>query len=175
VTDPPRDADATRRALDARDRDAAGRPLNARARDPKTGRPLGRASRRAQLAEQDAATALPPEDALAEAERLVLDGRPFFAHEVLEGPWHLAEPALRDFWQGLAQVAVGLTHVQRGNPVGAVTLLRRGAERLGAYDEGTYGVAVTRVVADATALANRVERDGLDAVTEASLRIAFRG
>ena len=36
----------------------------------------------------------------------------------------------RLLWQGLAQVCVGLTHLQRGNPVGGARLLRRGADRL---------------------------------------------
>jgi hypothetical protein len=33
-------------------------------------------------------------------------------------------------WQGLAQLAVGITHVQRGNVKGAITLLRRASARL---------------------------------------------
>ena len=33
-------------------------------------------------------------------------------------------------WQGLAQLCVGITHLQRGNTEGAVTLLRRGAGNL---------------------------------------------
>ena len=39
-------------------------------------------------------------------------------------------PHERDLWQGLAQLAVGLTHLARGNRTGAVTLLRRGAGRI---------------------------------------------
>ncbi len=112
-----------------RERDQDGRPLNARPRDA-TGRPLARGSQpswRERLAAQDAESALPPEEAIRVAEQLVLDGQPFYAHEVLEGPWHVAEAAERDFWQGLAQVAVGLTHVQRGNATGATALLRRPA------------------------------------------------
>ncbi len=41
--------------------------------------------------------------------------------------------AERDLWQGLAQLAVGLTHALRGNARGAVTLLRRGGARLAGY------------------------------------------
>jgi hypothetical protein len=99
-----------------RDRNAEGRAENARPRDA-TGKPLARdagPSWRERLRAGDEARALPKDEALAEAERLILTGQPFYAHEVLEGPWHLAEPPERAFWQGLAQVAVGLTHVQRG-------------------------------------------------------------
>jgi len=142
-----------------RDRNAAGRPENARPRDA-TGKPLPRdagPSWRERLRAADEARALPKHEAIAEAERLVLTGQPFYAHEVLEGPWHLAEPAERAFWQGLAQVAVGLTHAQRGNLTGARSLLRSGADKLAAYDDGHEGVAVSRVVAAARDLAERVE------------------
>jgi hypothetical protein len=159
---------------DARDRDALGRPLNSRDRDPRTGAPLPRTGRRAQLAESDARAALAPQDALVEAERLILDGRPFFAHEVLEGPWHLAEPPLRQLWQGLAQVAVGLTHIQRGNATGAVALLRSGADKLQGYPEGTCGVAVWAVVGAAVDIAGRVETSGLASVDDKDLRIRLR-
>jgi predicted metal-dependent hydrolase len=71
-----------------------------------------------------------PQAALELAQRLLDDGRPFYAHDVLEAAWKGAPLPERDLWQGLAQVCVGLTHVQRGNPGGAARLLRRGAGRL---------------------------------------------
>ena len=159
-----------------RDRGADGRPENARPRDA-TGKPLPRdagPSWRERLRAADEARALPKAEAIVEAERLVLTGQPFYAHEVLEGPWHLAEPAERAFWQGLAQVAVGLTHVQRGNAVGARSLLRSGAEKLAPYADGHEGVAVPRVVAAALALADRVEADGVESLGADDLRVAFR-
>ena len=76
---------------------------------------------------------LPPAEALALAQRLLDEGRPFHAHEVLEASWKQAPAAERELWRGLAQVAVGLTHVQRGNGRGAVALLRRGAVRVSGY------------------------------------------
>lgn len=86
---------------------------------------------------------LPPAQSLAEAQRLLDEGLPFHAHEVLEGTWKAAPPAERDLWQGLAQLAVGLTHAARGNPTGAATLLRRGARRLRPYaGDEPYAVAV---------------------------------
>lgn len=75
-------------------------------------------------------TALPPEDALDLAQALLDDGRAFFAHEVLEARWKACPTEERDYWQGLAQLCVGVTHLQRGNVEGAVTLLRRGASHL---------------------------------------------
>lgn len=68
--------------------------------------------------------------ALADAAAYLRAGRPFAAHEVLEGRWKSGPAGERTLWQGLAQLAVGLTHAARGNPVGAERLLARGAGRL---------------------------------------------
>lgn len=82
--------------------------------------------------------ALPAYDALALAQALLDEGRAFAAHEVLEASWKAAVPAERDLWQGLAQLCVGVTHLQRGNLVGAARLLRRAAGRLPARPP--YGI-----------------------------------
>ncbi len=75
-------------------------------------------------------------EAAALADRLLRDGRPFHAHEVLEAAWKSGPAGERDLWQGLAQIAVGLTHARRGNARGAVALLTRGAERVRGYQAG---------------------------------------
>lgn len=100
--------------------------------------------------------ALPPHDAVALARSLVAEGRAFSAHEVLEASWKAAPDAERALWQGLAQVCVGLTHLQRGNAVGAARLLRRGADRLDGR-QPAYGADVPRVRAEALRLADQVE------------------
>ncbi|HEU0104346.1 MAG TPA: DUF309 domain-containing protein [Mycobacteriales bacterium] len=82
--------------------------------------------------------AFPPYEALARAQALLDEGRAFGAHEVLEASWKAAPAAERDLWQGLAQLCVGLTHLQRGNLVGAARLLRRAAGRLPA--DPPYGI-----------------------------------
>ena len=74
--------------------------------------------------------ALPPGQALVAARALLAAGRAFGAHEIFEAVWKACPATERDLWQGLAQVCVGLTHLQRGNAVGAQTLLRRGAGHL---------------------------------------------
>src|SRR5918996_2264841 len=131
-----------------RDRDAAGRPRQARPRDA-LGRPLPYGAEGVEPVSEEP---LPPEQTLAEARRLVRDGRPFAAHEVLEARWKAGPSEERDLWQGLAQLCVGLTHAARGNQVGAERLLDRGAARLAAYDAGggpTYGLDLTAVIAGA--------------------------
>jgi hypothetical protein len=84
------------------------------------------------------------------ARTLVEAGRPFAAHEIFEACWKAGPEAERDLWQGLAQICVGLTHGARGNGVGALRLLDRGATRLEAYIAGagpTYGLDLTAIVA----------------------------
>ena len=123
--------------------------------------------------------ALAAPDAARLADELLRAGRPFHAHEVLEASWKSAPPHERDLWQGLAQVAVGLTHAHRGNARGAVTLLRRGADRVRAY-QGTaesaaegrrpYGIDIVAVLAACDDLAARIERRGLAEIQASDLR-----
>jgi predicted metal-dependent hydrolase len=93
-------------------------------------------------------------ESLVEAQRLLDLGRPFHAHEVLEGTWKAAPHDERDLWQGLAQLAVGLTHLARGNRTGAVTLLRRGAARIASYDDQPYDIDVPALVSFARGTAD---------------------
>lgn len=124
-----------------RDRNEEGRAKNARPRD-RLGRPLPHGSPGGVPTMPDDLE-LPPLESLAEAQRLLDDGMPFHAHEVLEGTWKAAPEHERDLWQGLAQLCVGLTHVLRGNPKGARTLLERGTRRIGRYAAAPpYGIDV---------------------------------
>lgn len=136
-----------------RDRDVSGRARNNRPRDG-LGRPLPRGATGVERVPED--LVLPPVESLAEAQRLLDAGAPFHAHEVLEGTWKAAPEAERDLWQGLAQLAVGLTHRARGNAVGAARLLQRGAARVARYaDAPPYGIDVDGLVTAARALADQ--------------------
>jgi hypothetical protein len=154
-----------------RDRDASGRARNARPRDT-LGRPLARSADGQQAARDD--PALPPTPALAVAQDLLDAGRPFHAHEVLEAAWKAAPAAERDLWQGLAQIAVGLTHALRGNARGAAALLRRGADRLDGYvgpAPRPHDIDVDGVQRAVRELADRVEASGLASVDITAWRI----
>jgi hypothetical protein len=141
-----------------RDRDPAGRARNNRPRDG-LGRPLPHDAQGVERVPDD--LVLPPEESLVEAQRLIDAGRPFHAHEVLEGTWKAAPEGERDLWQGLAQLAVGLTHRARGNRNGASTLLHRGAARIEPYAGAPpYGIDVAGLVATARALAAEPPVDG---------------
>jgi hypothetical protein len=141
-TPPPRDRDSRGRALNARPRDGLGRPL-----------PHGSAG----VERVPEGLVLPPLESLVEAQRLLDLGRPFHAHEVLEGTWKAAPHHERDLWQGLAQLAVGLTHLARGNRTGAATLLRRGAARIASYADRPYDIDVPTLVSYARGTADALE------------------
>ena len=140
----------------SRDRDAAGRARNARPRDG-LGRPLPRGTVGVPTTPED--IVLSPAESLEEAQRLLAAGRPFHAHEVLEGVWKASGDDTRELWKGLAQLAVGITHVRRGNELGAVRLLTRAADRIEPYAAAApHGVAVAALTTWARGLAERIER-----------------
>lgn len=117
-----------------RDRDERGRARNARPRD-RLGRPLSR--EQAGIAPWRVDTTLTASDSLTAAQSRLDRGWPFQAHEVLEEAWKSAPEPERALWQGLAQLAVGVTHAARGNPRGAAALLRRGRDAIEPYRDTT--------------------------------------
>jgi len=173
-----------------RDRDLAGRPRNARPRDG-LGRPVDRAGAAVSGSERiPDDLVISGNEAAVLADQLLRDGRPFHAHEVLEAAWKSGPAEERDLWQGLAQIAVGLTHARRGNARGAVALLRRGAERVRAHQAGggdqdeagarqagrpasPFGMNIASFLAASDDLAARIERDGLDGIPPADLSPAL--
>lgn len=161
-------------ASQPRDRDQAGRPRNARPRD-ELGRPLPRTAASDALSIPEDLTVTPAEAAELGGSLLAQD-RPFHAHEVFEAAWKSAPGPERGLWRGLAQIAVGLTHARRGNARGAVALLTRGARKVSEYpgDPRAYGIDADYVTTAAAGIAARIERDGLEAVPAAALRLALR-
>lgn len=154
-----------------RDRDDSGRPHSSRPRDT-LGRPLPRGSAGVPGIPDD--LDLPPDRTLAYAQDLLDRGRAFNAHEVLEAAWKNGPDDERMLWQGLAQLAVGITHVQRGNPTGAVSLLRRAAARLrGTVTPQPHGIDVAGLVRFADALAGDLESG--QAIGAERLRLQLRG
>jgi predicted metal-dependent hydrolase len=59
----------------------------------------------------------------------------FAAHEHWETVWLGAEEPEKTFLQGLIQVAAAFHHLQRGNPRGTCSLLKRAQARLERYPE----------------------------------------
>jgi hypothetical protein len=130
--------------------------------------------------------AFTPAEAVRLAQRLIDDGRPFHAHEVLEATWKSSPAGERALWKGLAQIAVGLTHARRGNSRGAVTLLRRGAAAVASYaaEQGPAagaarsqpaGLDLEAILSASNNLADLIAARGLDAVPAGDLMIRLSG
>lgn len=162
-----RDRDSEGRAHSARSRDAYGRPL-----------PRGAAGEPTVSDEQAAELARDPTAALAEAQRLLDTDHPFHAHEVLEAVWKSAPDQERQLWRGLAQLAVGLTHLRRGNPVGARALLSRAADHVAEYAdddpaaEPLYGLDLPVIVTDVRTLITRIDDQDTDVSTARLVLVA---
>jgi hypothetical protein len=149
-------------AYPERDRNAEGRPENARPRD-RFGAPLPRDAldEMAHAEEPDDVVASTAE-ALERAISLWDEERFFEAHEFLEFIWKHADvdPADREFWKGVTQVAVGCCHTQRGNTAGSVTLLERAAGYLDGYPDTHHGIDRQVLAGAAIDLAGRVRVEG---------------
>ncbi|HEU5065465.1 MAG TPA: DUF309 domain-containing protein [Gaiellaceae bacterium] len=78
-------------------------------------------------------------------------GEYFAAHEALEDAWRAAEPAEKDFFQGLVHVVVAWYQAGRGNEVGCRRQLEKAARRLGPFAPEHRGV-------DVAGLLDQVER-----------------
>ncbi|MFI8193536.1 DUF309 domain-containing protein [Streptomyces sp. NPDC085946] len=154
------DSSSTGGPAGARDRDDEGRARNARPRDG-LGRPLPYGAEG--VPRQPEGVVRAPEQTVAEAQRLLDEGKPFHAHEVFEDAWKAGPERERELWRGLAQLAVGLTHAARGNATGGARLLRRGAGAVEAWAAGPagqdrpYGIGLAEVAAWARELARDVE------------------
>ena len=139
-TTPPRDRNQDGAPEQARPRDSLGRPL-----------PYGRSG----------APPLPdplptdPEMAVGLAQQLLDRELPFQAHEVLVELWKSCPEAVRIGWQGLAQLAVAITHDSRGNRRGAQLLLNKAAINLDAGLPALPAVIDQDVILDWLASAQR--------------------
>ena len=154
----------------ARDRDDSGRPRSTRPRDA-LGRPLPYGSEGVARIPDD--LELSADETLVYAQDLLDRGQAFSAHEVLEAAWKNGPEHERALWQGLAQLAVGITHVQRGNRTGAAALLRRASGRLALVGRpAPYGVDVVRLADVAATLADDIEN--AEDIAPARLRIHLR-
>jgi uncharacterized protein len=73
---------------------------------------------------------------------LARGGEYFEAHEALEDAWRAADPAEKDFFQGLVHVVVAWYQAGRGNRPGCERQLEQAARRPGPFAPGHQGVNV---------------------------------
>jgi len=73
-------------------------------------------------------------------------GEYFAAHEALEDAWRAAEPAEKDFFQGLVHVVVAWYQAGRGNRTGFERQLEKAARRLGPFAPAHRAVDVAAIL-----------------------------
>jgi len=84
----------------------------------------------------------------------------FLAHEHWEGVWLQAQEPEKTFLQALIQTAAGFHHLQRGNRIGAASLLRSALRRLEPYEATFGGVKVGMLRGELEAWGRVLEADG---------------
>jgi uncharacterized protein len=89
-------------------------------------------------------------------------GAYFEAHEALEDAWRAAEPAEKDFFQGLVHVTVAWYQAGRENRVGCERQLAKAARRLTPFAPVHRDLDLDAVLAQVRAAAARVENGSLD-------------
>jgi predicted metal-dependent hydrolase len=92
---------------------------------------------------------------------LIRAGEFFAAHEDLEDAWRAAEPAERDFLQGLVHVAVAWYQAGRGNRVGCERQLEKARRRLTPYGPAHLGVDIATLLVQLEAAGKTVEAGSL--------------
>ena len=87
-------------------------------------------------------------------------GQWFECHETVEDLWIGSEGEIRDFYQGLIQLAVALHHWRNGNFGGALSLLKGGMSYLGHVADRCQWVDVAGLIADADRIKAELEQLG---------------
>ena len=86
----------------------------------------------------------------------------FAAHETLEDAWRAADPAEKDFFQGLVHVAVAWYQAGRGNRVGCERQLEKAARRLSRFAPEHRGVDVAAYLRAVAGARETVARGSLE-------------
>lgn len=102
------------------------------------------------------------DDLLRDGLERIRRGEYFEAHESLEDAWRAAEPAEKDFFQGLVHVAVAWHHAGRGNRPGCERQLAKAARRLGPFAPEHRGVDVEAILGSVGQAERQVAAGSLD-------------
>jgi predicted metal-dependent hydrolase/8-oxo-dGTP pyrophosphatase MutT (NUDIX family) len=94
--------------------------------------------------------------------RQIERGEYFEAHESLEDVWRAAEPAEKDFFQGLVHVAVAWYQASRGNRVGCERQLEKAARRLAPFAPEHRGLNLEILLRSVQRASERVASGSLE-------------
>ncbi len=90
----------------------------------------------------------------------------FECHETVEDLWIGSEGEVKDFYQGIIQIAVALHHWRNGNFGGALSLLKGGANYLRHVAAPCQWVDVAVLIADAGRMRDALEALGKERMAE---------
>lgn len=79
-------------------------------------------------------------------------------HDTLEAVWLQCDPADKNFYQGILQIAVAHYHLSNHNWQGCVTLLGEGIRRLKAFRPSYYGVNTEGLLQESSVLLTTLQR-----------------
>ena len=99
-------------------------------------------------------------------------GEYFEQHETLELLWRAERRDIRRLYQGILQIGVAFHHLRRLNHHGTVYMLTRGSNYLAPFAPRCQGVNVDRLLTDAAAALEEVQRLGPGRLDEFDWRLA---
>lgn len=98
-------------------------------------------------------------------------GQFYACHDTLEALWIEATPPLKNFYQGILQIAVACYHLENHNWRGAVILLGEGIARLQLYLPVYASTDVAQLVSQSAKLLSDLQQAGPDRVVEFAQRL----
>lgn len=93
-------------------------------------------------------------------------GQFYACHDTLEALWIEAAAPLKDFYQGILQIAVACYHLENHNWQGSVILLGEGIARLRRYLPVYASIDVAQLVSQSAKLLSDLQQAGPDRVVE---------
>lgn len=93
-------------------------------------------------------------------------GHYFEQHETLEIVWRAEMRPVRDLYRGILQIGLACYQIERGNARGAIKMIDRAKRWLQPFRPACQTIDVDRLLADAAALRNEIERLGVDRFSE---------
>lgn len=93
-------------------------------------------------------------------------GQFYACHDTLEALWIEAATPLKNFYQGILQIAVACYHLENHNWRGAVILLGEGIARLRPYLPVYASIDVAQLVSQSAKLLSDLQQTGPDRVVE---------
>jgi sugar phosphate isomerase/epimerase/predicted metal-dependent hydrolase len=113
------------------------------------------------LEEADPCQGTPPAG-VVEGIRLFNEQQFYECHEEIEHEWHAERRPVRNLYQGILQIGVGLHHARGGNHRGAVLLLTDGIEKTSRFLPSCLGIDTARLVTESQACLDQIIALGPD-------------